>query len=99
MAEPKLKQYKSCADCYRYEFGTLRQENYCTNGFPLEKLDEPVHRRNMTLNDILSFEHKPKYGCSQKMYPNHPPFDRKEAYQVASDLIDRELEEFNNSSN
>ena len=82
----KLKQYKSCADCYRYEFGSTMSESYCTLGFPLEKLDEPVFRTNMTMNDTLAFEHKPKFGCVQKMYSRAKPFDVEEARDIADKL-------------
>jgi len=82
----KLKLYKSCADCYHYELAAGHSNSYCTLGFPLEKLDKPVERRNQTLNDTLFFEHKPKFGCTQKAYPNAPNFDRKQASEIADGL-------------
>jgi hypothetical protein len=82
----KLKQYKSCADCYAYELGAYGKEGFCILGFPLEKLTTPVVRTNMQLNDELFFEHKPKHGCVQKQYPRAPKFDTLKAREIAQTL-------------
>lgn len=86
LKEVKLKKYKSCADCYRYELGGYNENGYCHLGFPLEKIDPPVYRRNQTLNDTLCFNHKPKFGCIQKMYAYAPKFDIEKAREIAIKL-------------
>lgn len=90
MNESELKQYKSCADCYHYEFASRYDEGYCTLGFPLEKLAEPVVRTARFGHDTLFFEHKPKFGCVQKDYHGSPKFDFMEAIKTAQKLQDKE---------
>ena len=81
-----LKKYKSCANCRCYEFAGYKKENWCTLGFPLEKLIVPINIRNRQQNDVDSWEHKPKYGCLQKQYYGSKKIDWSEASKVAQSL-------------
>ncbi len=94
-----LKQYKSCADCYNYEWGSMGDEDYCTFGYPLEKLKETVTRSVVVgdpCND-LDYNHKPKYGCLQKNYRNCPKFDFNESMAEGIRLTQKDMDDYNNN--
>lgn len=90
LKKKKLKQYKSCADCYTYELPGLDREGFCTLGFPLTKLKEFITRTARHGQDTIFFDHKPKYGCVQKGYYGAPKFDSEEARRIAQ-LLDVNL--------
>ena len=65
----KLKQYKNCAGCINYRWGSFREDDFCYLGFPTEKLkqDEIAIRMDYQYGEQRIYELKPKYGCTQKI--------------------------------